>query len=60
MAIWIDVMGVARALRDKRDGGQPLDGEDADRLLTVLLDFHERAVVSTPQTERPAAHKPSS
>jgi hypothetical protein len=44
MTTWIDVMAMASALREKRDGSEPLDGRDAEHLLATLLDFHERAV----------------
>ncbi len=52
MTTWIDVMKLAQALRAKRDGANELDGQDAERLLTMVLDFHRRAVVATPITER--------
>jgi hypothetical protein len=52
MTTWIDVMNLAQALRAKRDSGQVLDAEDADRLSTMVLDFHRRAVVSTPTPDR--------
>jgi hypothetical protein len=48
MTTWIDVMSVARALDARRREGRPLDGQDAERLVTLLLAFHERAVASTP------------
>ncbi|MGH7296391.1 MAG: hypothetical protein ACRELB_15745 [Polyangiaceae bacterium] len=51
MATWMDVMALARSLRDKRDSGPGLDGADANQLLTLLLAFHERAVVSMAPTE---------
>jgi hypothetical protein len=58
MTTWIDVLAFAHELRDRRDGGQALDGGDADRLLTVLLAFHERAVASTPPPD-PERREPS-
>ncbi|HEY5243434.1 MAG TPA: hypothetical protein VIJ22_18265 [Polyangiaceae bacterium] len=52
MTTWIDVMKLAQALRAKRDAANELDGQDAERLLTMVLDFHRRAVVATPSSER--------
>jgi hypothetical protein len=53
MTTWIDVMALARALRDKRASGESLDGQDAERLVTLLFNFHERAVAFTPSSEGP-------
>jgi hypothetical protein len=44
MTTWMQVMAVVRALDAKRRGGQPLEGRDAESLVTMLLDFHGRAV----------------
>ncbi len=59
MTTWIDVMTLAGALRAKRDGGQPLDGQDAERLLALLLDFHDRAVASTPAPDPATGKQPA-
>jgi hypothetical protein len=57
MATWIDVMALARSLRDKRATPEGLNGRDAEDLLTLLFDFHDRAVVSTPPPDE-AARRP--
>ena len=53
MATWMDVMALVRALQDKRGRGQALDGDDAERLVALLLEFHGRAVASTPVPDAP-------
>jgi hypothetical protein len=50
MATWMDVMDLAESLREKRDAGHELSGQDAERLLNVLLHFHDRAVAWTPES----------
>jgi hypothetical protein len=52
MTTWIDVMELARGLREKRDGGPGLDAQDAERLLAMVLDFHHRVVAVVPRADR--------
>jgi len=58
MTTWIEVMELARGLREKRDGGQGLNAQDAERLLAMVLDFHHRAVEVVPRAARSAGSPP--
>ncbi|HEY3818778.1 MAG TPA: hypothetical protein VGL81_16520 [Polyangiaceae bacterium] len=60
MTTWIDVIKLAETLRGKKEGGHALDGNDADRLLTMVLDFHRRAVLAVPTADRSGPPLPRS
>jgi hypothetical protein len=54
MTTWMQVMAVVRQLDERRRSGTVLEGRDADQLVTLLLDFHQKVVVKTPSGEMPA------
>ena len=52
MTTWIQVMTFVRELDDQRRAGRQLSGNDAERLVGMLLDFHERAVEAVPESSQ--------
>ena len=45
---WIQIMRFARALEDGRRAGLGIESRDAERLVTMLLDFQRRALHERP------------
>ena len=45
---WIQIMRFARALEDGRRTGSGIESRDAERLVTMLLDFQRRALHERP------------
>lgn len=48
---WVEVMNLVRALDAKRRAGQHLSEEEADRLVTMLVAFHEGVVCALPTSD---------
>jgi hypothetical protein len=44
MTTWIQVMAEVRAMDDRRRSGKGLDGADAEKLVSMILEFHKQAV----------------
>jgi hypothetical protein len=55
MTTWMQVMAVVKDLDERRRRGPALDGRDAERLVTMLLDFHRDVVIKTPSSDTTAA-----
>jgi len=58
MTTWIQVMAQVRRLDEQRRQHGRIDERDADQLVTMLLEFHGQAVVTSPSGEMPAARAP--
>jgi hypothetical protein len=56
---WMQIMGEVRRLDDRRKRAEHLGEDDAAGLVTMLLDFHNQAVVSVPAPSRPALRRTS-
>jgi hypothetical protein len=48
---WVEVMELVRALEAQRRAGEHLTKEDAERLVTMLVAFHEGVVCALPTSE---------
>ena len=53
MTTWIQVMTLVRELEDRRRAGKHLSGDDAERLVGMLLDFNRQAVEAVPESSQP-------
>jgi hypothetical protein len=51
MTTWMQVIAVVKELDDRRRRGLNLDGRDAEKLVTMVLDFHQKAVIKTPSSD---------
>jgi hypothetical protein len=57
MVTWMQIMAEVRRLDDKRKLGEHLGEDDATRLVAMLLDFHDQAVVKVPTPSRPPSRR---
>ena len=55
MVTWMQIMAEVRSLGDKQERGDRLSEDDAARLVAMLLDFHNQAVIKEPVPSRPIA-----
>jgi hypothetical protein len=54
MVTWMQIMVEVRRLDGRQKRGEHLGEEDAARLVTMLLDFHNQAVMKVPTPSRPS------
>lgn len=54
MTTWIQIMAQVRLLDEQRRVEGRLREGDAEQLVTMLIDFHQQAVASTPSREPPS------
>lgn len=53
MTTWMEIMREVQRLDTLRTSGKRLNEDDAERLVTMLLAFHQGAVVKVPTPSKP-------
>jgi hypothetical protein len=54
LVTWMQIMVEVRRLDDKRKTAEHLSEDDAEKLVSMLLDFHNQAVEKVPEPSTPS------